>query len=44
MITGVNRSRVDDLQDLRERMRGLSRGAVLLQLRRDGEAYLARVD
>ncbi|MEE4175001.1 MAG: Do family serine endopeptidase [Xanthomonadales bacterium] len=45
VITSVNRGRVDSLDDLRERLEHASRRAPLLfQLRRGGEAYIARVD
>jgi len=43
VITAVNRGRVSNLAELRERLRN-PRGRLLLQLRRDGEAYIARVD
>ncbi len=45
VITGVNRTRVDNLAELREALdRAPSRAPLLLQLRRDGAAYLARID
>jgi serine protease DegQ len=45
VITGVNRGRVDDLEDFRKRLADRTRGAPLLfQLRRDGGTYIARVD
>lgn len=45
VITGVNRGRVDNLEDLREHLRRASgRAPLLFQLRRDGEAYIARVN
>ena len=45
VITGLNRGRVDDLSDLRARLRETRRGAPLLfQLRRDGGTYIARID
>ena len=43
VITAVNRKRVDDLEDLRRHVGG-QRGVLLLQLRRNGEAYIARID
>ncbi len=43
VITAVNRKRTDNLDDLRRAMEG-TRGPVLLQLRRDGEVYVARID
>ncbi len=43
VITAVNRHRVDDLADLRQRVASM-RGPLLLQLRRNGEAYIARID
>ena len=43
VITAVNRKRTDNLEDLRRAMNGI-RGPVLLQLRRDGQAYVARID
>ena len=45
VITSVNRGRVDNLDDLRERLDSASRrGPLLFQLRRNGEVYIARVD
>jgi len=43
IITGVNRQRVDSLDDLAGALRG-ARGPLLLQIRRQGEAYIARID
>jgi Do/DeqQ family serine protease len=43
VITAVNRKRTDNLDDLRGALEGV-RGPVLLQLRRQGEAYVARID
>jgi len=43
VITGVNRRRVSNLEDFRREMRD-ARGPLLLQLRRNGEAYIARID
>jgi S1-C subfamily serine protease len=45
VITSVNRGRVDNLDDLRERLeRASSRAPLLFQLRRNGEVYIARID
>jgi len=43
VITGVNRRRVSNLEDFRREM-GDTRGPLLLQIRRNGEAYIARID
>jgi S1-C subfamily serine protease len=43
VIVSVNRQRVDQLGEFRERVRR-ARGPLLLQLRRNGEAYIARID
>lgn len=43
VITAVNRKRVNDLAGLREALKDL-RGPLLLQIRRNGEAYIARID
>ncbi len=45
VITGINRGRVDGLADLKKRLEAAPpRGPVLVQLRRGGEAYIARVE
>ena len=45
VITSVNRGRVDNLDDLRERLgNASSRAPLLIQLRRNGEVYIARID
>jgi serine protease DegQ len=43
VITGVNRKRVGSLEELAGELDG-ARGALLLQLQRNGQAYIARVD
>ncbi len=43
IITGVNRQRVHNLVDFQEALEG-SRGSILLQIRRSGRAYIARID
>ena len=43
IITGVNRQRVHNLVDFREALEA-SRGGILLQIRRRGRAYIARID
>ena len=43
VITGVNRKRVKNLNDLQYVIHNL-RGPLLLQIRRNGEAYLVRID
>ncbi len=43
IITGANRQRIRSLGDLRDVLEGV-RGTVLLQIRRKGEAYIARLD
>ncbi|MDX1381512.1 MAG: PDZ domain-containing protein, partial [Xanthomonadales bacterium] len=43
VVTGINRRRVNDLGDFEALMQGL-RGPIMLQIRRNGRAYLARVD
>jgi serine protease DegQ len=43
VITGVNRVRVNGLSEFRAAMRN-ARGALLLQIRRNGETYIARID
>ena len=43
VITGVNRQRVTDLDAFKDSL-GRPRAPILLQIRRDGEAYLARID
>ena len=44
IITGVNRQRVDSLDDLAGALRDGARGPLLLQIRRQGEAYIARIE
>jgi Do/DeqQ family serine protease len=43
VITGVNRQRVRNLADFRELVES-SRSSILLQIRRNGRVYLARID
>jgi len=43
IITGVNRERVHNLVDF-SRALGKTRGGILLQIRRRGRAYIARID
>jgi Do/DeqQ family serine protease len=43
IIVGVDRQRVDDLADFREAVAGV-RGSLLLQVRRRGRVYVARID
>jgi Do/DeqQ family serine protease len=43
VIVAVNRQRVDQLVQFRDQVRR-ARGPLLFQLRRDGEAYIARID
>jgi S1-C subfamily serine protease len=43
VITAVNQERVANLAGFRQALRR-ARGPLLLQLRRDGEAYVARID
>ena len=43
IITGVNRERISGLDQFARQMSGL-RGPVLLQLQRNGEAYITRID
>jgi S1-C subfamily serine protease len=43
VITAVNQERVANLVGFRQALRR-ARGPLLLQLRRDGEAYVARID
>ena len=43
IITGANRERIRNLADLKEVLGGI-RGSVVLQIRRNGEAYFARID
>lgn len=43
IITGVNRQRVHSLADFRSALEG-TRGSILLQIRRSGRAYIARID
>ena len=43
IITGVNRKRVHNLGDFREALEA-TRGSILLQIRRSGRAYIARID
>jgi len=43
VITGVNRTRVNSLAEFRSAMRSAG-GPLLLQIRRNGEAYIARID
>ena len=45
VITGINRGRVDGLADLGKRLQAApARGPLLVQLRRGGEAYIARIE
>ena len=43
IITGANRQRIRNLRDMRDILEG-ERGSILLQIRRDGEAYIARIE
>jgi Do/DeqQ family serine protease len=43
IITGVNRQPVHNLVDFREALE-MTRGSILLQIRRRGRAYIARID
>ena len=43
LITGVNRQRVHSLADF-EKALGATRGSILLQIRRGGRPYIARID
>jgi serine protease DegQ len=43
VITGVNRNRVSGLADLRSGLAAAG-GSLLLQIRRNGQAYIARID
>lgn len=43
LVNAINRGRVDDLDDLAARING-ARGPLLLQIRRNGRAYVARID
>jgi Do/DeqQ family serine protease len=43
IITGANRQRIRNLRELREVL-GNVRGSLVLQIRRNGEAYIARID
>ena len=43
IITGANRERIRNLSDLKEVL-GAIRGSVVLQIRRNGEAYFARIN
>ena len=43
IITGVNRQKVNNLADF-QRTLEISRGSILLQIRRGGRAYIARID
>ena len=43
VITGVNRQRVHNLADFQELIES-TRGSILLQIRRNGRVYLARID
>jgi S1-C subfamily serine protease len=43
IITGANRQRISNLREMREVLGGV-RGPILLQIRRRGEAYIARID
>ncbi len=43
IITGANREKIRSLSDL-EKVLGGFRGSVVLQIRRNGEAYFARID
>lgn len=43
IVTGANRQDVQTLEDLQNLVKG-SRGPILLQIRRNGENYIARID
>ena len=43
IITGVNRQRVHDLADFEAALE-IRRSTLLLQIRRDGRAYIARIE
>ncbi len=43
IITGVNREKIRNLTELKKAL-GSIRGALVLQIRRNGEAYVARID
>jgi Do/DeqQ family serine protease len=43
IITGVNRQRINNLEDFKEVIEA-RRGSLLLQIRRNGRAYIARID
>jgi Do/DeqQ family serine protease len=43
IITGANRQRIRNLREMREVLEGF-RGSIILQIRRDGEAYIARIE
>ena len=43
IITGVNRQKVNNLADFQKALE-ISRGSILLQIRRGGRAYIARID
>jgi Do/DeqQ family serine protease len=43
IITGANRERIRNLREMREVIEGV-RGPIILQIRRDGEAYIARIE
>jgi Do/DeqQ family serine protease len=43
IITGANRQRISNLREMREVL-GAVRGSLILQIRRDGEAYIARIE
>jgi serine protease DegQ len=43
IITGINNRRIRSLADFREAMNSV-RSSILLQIRRDGEAYIARIN
>ena len=43
IITGVNRQKVNSLSDFKDVLE-MSRGSILLQIRRGGRAYIARID
>ena len=43
IITGVNRQRVHNLVDFKTALEG-TRGSIVMQIRRNGRAYIARID